>query len=139
DGVEIEVCSAAGLPLAPGEAGEIRARGPNIMLGYWNDPAATAEVLRDGWLHTGALGHKDADGYLYINGRAVEMIKVGAFRVSPSEVEEAVAMLDGVFEVAAIGVEDEVLGQAVKVVVATRPGASLTPMAIKAWCRQRLA
>src|SRR5690606_10425112 len=88
---------------------------------------------------TGDLGRMDADGFLYIDGRAVEMIKVGASRVSPLEVEEAVATLDGVLEVAAIGVEDEVLGQAVKAVVVVRPGMTVEPMAVKAWCRQRLA
>src|SRR5690606_18608619 len=84
-GVEIQVCDASGRELPPGEIGEIRARGPNIMLGYWRDPQATQQVLRDGWLYTGDLGHKDNEGFLYIDGRAVEMIKVGAFRVSPQE------------------------------------------------------
>ena len=73
------------------------------MLGYWNDAAATREVLRDGWLHTGDLGHLDADGFLYIDGRAVDMIKVGAFRVSPQEVEEVIAALPGVEEVGVTG------------------------------------
>jgi long-chain acyl-CoA synthetase len=135
----IEICDAAGHPLPPGTVGEVRVRGPGVMLGYWQDEAATREVLRDGWLCTGDLGHKDLDGYLYVDGRTVEMIKVGAFRVSPYEVEEAIALLDGVEEVAVGAIPDEVLGQAVKAVIVLRNGAQLDALAVKAHCRQTLA
>lgn len=124
---------------APGVTGELRARGPNIMLGYWNDSAATAAALRDGWLHTGDLGHTDSDGYLYIDGRAVDMIKVGAFRVSPQEIEEVIAALDGVEEVAVTGIPDETLGQSIKAVIVRKPDAQLELLAVKAHCRQQLA
>lgn len=137
--VEIEVRGSDRQPLGPDEIGEIHARGPNIMLGYWNDPQATAQVLNDGWLRTGDLGRRDAEGYLYIHGRAVEMIKVGAFRVSPSEVEEALAAIDGVEEVAVTGIPDDMLGQAIKAVIIPRPGAQLQALAIKAHCREHLA
>ncbi|MDY0068097.1 MAG: class I adenylate-forming enzyme family protein [Steroidobacteraceae bacterium] len=137
-GVEIEV-RREGRAAAPNETGEIHARGPNVMLGYWNDPAATAQVLRDGWLSTGDLGHVDADGFLYIDGRSVEMIKVGAFRVSPQEVEEVLAQIDGVEEAAVTAIPDEVLGQAIKAVIVPRAGVELQVMAVKAHCRQRLA
>jgi acyl-CoA synthetase (AMP-forming)/AMP-acid ligase II len=137
-GVEIEV-RTGGRRAAAGEGGEIHARGPNIMLGYWNDERATAEVLRDGWLCTGDLGHCDADGFLYIDGRAVEMIKVGAFRVSPLEIEEVIAALSGVLEVGVTGVADEMLGQAIKAVVVPRDGAGLDVRAVKAHCRKQLA
>jgi acyl-CoA synthetase (AMP-forming)/AMP-acid ligase II len=119
--------------------GEVRVRGPGVMLGYWQDPAATREVIRDGWLWTGDLGRKDEDGYLYISGRSVEMIKVGAFRVSPYEVEEAIALIEGVEEVAVGSVPDEVLGQAIKAVIVLRDGAQLDALAVKAHCRQSLA
>ena len=92
------------------------------MLGYWDDADATAEVLRDGWLHTGDLGHRDADGYLYIDGRSVEMIKVGAFRVSPQEIEEVIAAMPGVEEVGVTAIADELLGQAIKAVVVRARG-----------------
>jgi len=139
DGAQIEV-RAEGRATRADEIGEIVVRGPNVMLGYWNDAEATAAVLRDGWLHTGDLGHRDADGFLYIDGRAVEMIKVGAFRVSPLEVEEVVAAMPGVEEVAVIGILDEVLGQAVKAIIVARAGAEPpAPMAVKAHCRQHLA
>jgi long-chain acyl-CoA synthetase len=136
---EIQVCDPAGQPLPPGSTGEVRVRGPGIMLGYWQDPLATREVVQDGWLCTGDLGHKDEDGFLFIDGRTVEMIKVGAFRVSPYEVEEAIALLEGVEEVAVGAIPDEVLGQAVKAVVVLRDGAQLDAMAVKAHCRQTLA
>ncbi|MET0536226.1 MAG: class I adenylate-forming enzyme family protein [Steroidobacter sp.] len=137
-GVEIEVRSE-GKVVAHGEVGEICARGPNIMLGYWREPELTAQVLRDGWLHTGDLGHVDDEGYLYIDGRAVEMIKVGAFRVSPQEVEEVLATFPGVEEVAVTGVADEMLGQSIKAVIVLREGAPADLMGVKAHCRQHLA
>ena len=137
-GVDIEVRSE-GKVVPVGEVGEICARGPNIMLGYWQEPELTAQVLRDGWLHTGDLGHVDAEGYLYIDGRAVEMIKVGAFRVSPQEVEEVLATFPGVQEVAVTGVADEVLGQSIKAVIVLREGAPADLRGVKAHCRQHLA
>jgi len=138
-GTRVEVCDAGGQPVPAGSIGELRVHGPGVMLGYWQDADATSEVLRDGWLCTGDLGHKDADGFLFVDGRTVEMIKVGAFRVSPYEVEEAIALLDGVEEVAVGAMPDEVLGQAVKAVVVLRNGAQLDALAVKAHCRQALA
>jgi long-chain acyl-CoA synthetase len=137
-GVEIEVRSD-GKVVSPGEVGEICARGPNIMLGYWREPEMTAQVLQDGWLHTGDLGHVDEEGYLYIDGRAVEMIKVGAFRVSPQEVEEVLATYPGVEEVAVTGIADEMLGQSIKAVIVLREGAPADLRGVKAHCRQHLA
>lgn len=138
-GIEIEILDAAGNPVPTGETGEIRARGPNVMLGYWREAEMTANVLRDGWLHTGDLGHRDADGFLYIDGRAVEMIKVGAFRVSPQEVEEVLAAFPGVEEVAVTGIADEMLGQSIKAVIVLREGVAADLRGVKAHCRQHLA
>jgi acyl-CoA synthetase (AMP-forming)/AMP-acid ligase II len=125
--------------LGPGEVGEICARGASIMLGYWGDPELSAQTVRDGWLHTGDLGHVDDDGYLFIDGRAVDMIKVGAFRVSPQEVEEVLAGCADVQEVAVTGVPDPMLGQAIKAVVVARAGVELDAQTLKAHCRTRLA
>jgi acyl-CoA synthetase (AMP-forming)/AMP-acid ligase II len=138
DGIEIEV-QLDGRPVRAGEIGEICARGASIMQGYWKDPAATRDVIRDGWLRTGDLGHLDADGYLFIDGRTVDMIKVGAFRVSPQEVEEVIAAVPGVEEVCAAAMPDELLGQAVKAVIVKREGAVIDERAVKAYCRQNLA
>lgn len=139
DGIEIEIRDASGVSLPAGEVGEIHARGANVMLGYWRDPELSGQVLRKGWLSTGDLGHLDADGYLYIDGRATEMIKVGAFRVSPQEVEEVLATYPGVEEVAVTGVPDEILGQAIKAVLVLADGYKADALGVKAHCRQSLA
>jgi|JRYE01.1.fsa_nt_gb acyl-CoA synthetase (AMP-forming)/AMP-acid ligase II len=136
--VSIEV-RKDGVRVPPNTVGELVASGPSIMLGYWNDAAATAATVRDGWLHTGDLAHYDEDGFLYINGRAVDMIKVGAFRVSPQEIEEVIAALDGVEEVAVTGMPDEMLGQSIKAVIVPRQDKQLQVLAVKAHCRQNLA
>jgi long-chain acyl-CoA synthetase len=137
-GVQIDV-RRDGRSLALRASGEVHVRGPNVMLGYWNDPAATAQVLSEGWLNTGDLGYRDEDGYLYLEGRSVEMIKVGAFRIAPQEIEEVIGALPGVAEVAVTGVADELLGQAIKAVIVTRDGEQIDARAIKAYCRERLA
>lgn len=138
-GVDIRISGADGRALAAGETGEICASGPNVMLGYWQDPTLTASVLRDGWLHTGDLGHKDADGYLFIDGRMRDMIKVGAFRVSPQEVEEVLTEIPGIQEAAVTPVTDALLGQAVKAVIVPADGESLDVQTVRAHCRARLA
>lgn len=138
-GVDIEIRDPAGR-VVPGDAvGELCARGPNVMMGYWNDAELTAQVVRDGWLHTGDLAHRDGDGYLYIDGREIEMIKVGAFRVSPQEIEEVLATLPFVQEVAVTGMPDALLGQAIKAVIVLREGATPDVMGVKAHCRAHLA
>ncbi|MFO1395096.1 MAG: class I adenylate-forming enzyme family protein [Steroidobacteraceae bacterium] len=139
EGVEIEIRDPAGVRLPPHQTGELCARGPNVMLGYWCDEDMTREALEDGWLHTGDLAHTDDEGFLYIDGRLVEMIKVGAFRVSPLEVEEVLATLPGIAEMAVAAMPDELLGQAVKAVLVLREGADLDELKVKAHCRERLA
>ena len=139
DGIEIEIRNAQGEELPPGQVGELCVRGPNIMLGYWRDDEATREAVVDGWLHTGDLGHRDEAGFLYIDGRAVDMIKVGSFRVSPQEVEEVLAVLPGIAELCVASTQDELLGQAVKAVIVLREGATLDERQVKAHCRAQLA
>jgi long-chain acyl-CoA synthetase len=90
-GVELEVVDEEGRPARPGEPGELRARGPNVMLGYWRDPEATSRTLRDGWLYTGDLASRDEEGYLYVKSRASELVKIQGFRTHPREIEEAVS------------------------------------------------
>jgi acyl-CoA synthetase (AMP-forming)/AMP-acid ligase II len=138
-GVEWKILRDDQMPAAQDEPGEVWVRGGNVMLGYWMNPDATAAVLQDGWLRTGDMGHLDADGYLFLQGRRSDMIKTGAHRVHPTDVEEVIAEISGISEVAVVGVEDEVLGQVVKAfIVATE----IPPRAedrIKAHCRTRLA
>jgi HIP---CoA ligase len=120
--------------------GEILLRGPNVMLGYLDDPAATeAAVDADGWLHTGDIGRLDPRGYLTITDRLKDMYICGGFNVYPAEVEQVLARLDGVAESAVIGVPDGRLGEVGKAYVVTRPGRGLDAADVLAFCREQLA
>jgi acyl-CoA synthetase (AMP-forming)/AMP-acid ligase II len=139
-GVEIRVQDEHGLALAPGETGEIAARAPLVMQGYWNRADATAEVLSaDGWFRTGDAGFLDADGYLFIQDRVKDMIVSGGENIYPAEVEAALAEHPSVGEVAVIGTPSEKWGEAVKAIVVPRAGAVLDPAALIAWARTRIA
>jgi acyl-CoA synthetase (AMP-forming)/AMP-acid ligase II len=139
-GVDLEVRSAdSDTTLPRGETGEIWARGPNVMLGYWSNPEETSQVLRDGWLWTRDRGRLDEDGFLYIEGRSSDMIKTGANRVSPDEIEEVLGLLEGVEQVGVTGIPDEVLGQAVFAAIVPSSGASLSEQTVKAFCLNLLA
>ena len=137
-GVRIQVRREDGSLAVPGETGEVWAQGANVMTGYWQAPEATAATLVDGWLRTGDLGHLDDEGFLWLAGRRGDMIKTGAHRVHPQDVEEAIAELPGVREVAVAGVDDPLLGQVVAAWI-VRGDDAPTEMAVKAHCRQRLA
>jgi len=108
--------------LAAGERGEIRARGPQIMQGYRNLPADTAQALRDGWLYTGDIGELDADGYLYIRDRKKDMVIVGGYNVYPREVEEVLFAHPAVLEAAVVGAPDAYKGEIVRAYVVLKPG-----------------
>jgi long-chain acyl-CoA synthetase len=136
-GVELAVRHEDGSPAAIDEAGDVWARGPNVMLGYWRNPQASASVLHDGWLKTGDLGRIDAEGFLWLAGRRADMIKTGAHRVHPVDVEEAIAELPGVAEVAVVGIDDALLGQVIRACI-VRAG-PLDENAVRAHCRARLA
>jgi long-chain acyl-CoA synthetase len=137
--VELRIVDDRGNPLPPGEVGEIVARGPNVMQGYLNRPAETAEVLRDGWYHTGDLGRVDEDGYYYIVDRKTDLILVGGLNVYPREVELVLAGHPAVAEVAVVGVPDPIRGEAPKAFVILRNGQPATSQDLLQWCRQRLA
>jgi len=117
--------------------GEICVRGPQVMQGYWNHPAETAEVMQDGWLRTGDVGHMDSDGYVTITDRQKDMIVVSGFKVYPNEVEGVVAAIPGVLECGVVGVPDAKTGEAVKVVLVRRDH-TLTEDAVIAGCRAQL-
>ncbi|MCB1559805.1 MAG: AMP-binding protein [Xanthomonadales bacterium] len=127
-----------GQQLPVGEVGELCVRGPQVMKGYWNRPQDTAKVISaDGWLHTGDMAKMDENGYFFIVDRKKDMILVSGFNVYPNEIEDVVAEMDGVLEVAAVGVPDEKSGEAVKLVIVKKdPG--LTVEQIKAHCRENL-
>ena len=139
-GVELLVLRPDGSECAVDEVGQVVARGPNIMEGYWNDPAETALVLTAaGDLLTGDLGRKDADGFIYLVDRIKNMIKAGANRVSAKEVEDAIAEVPGVEQVCVVGVPDELLGEAIEAHVVPVSGSELTDKVILAHLRDRLA
>ena len=117
--------------------GEICIRGPQVMMGYWNNPEETAKVMQDGWLKTGDVGHVDAGGYFTITDRKKDMILVSGFNVYPNEIESVVAAHPGVLECGAVGVPDEKSGEAVKVVV-VRKDPGLTKEALVAHCKSQL-
>jgi acyl-CoA synthetase (AMP-forming)/AMP-acid ligase II len=135
----IEVRNKAGEISAPGETGEICAHGDNIMKGYWKDKERTAEVLKGGWLYTGDLAHTDNDGYLYIDGRSSDMIKSGANRISPKEIEEVIQELEEVHEVAVVGIPDDLLGEVIKAYVVPKKASELEKRTIQRHCKGNLA
>ncbi|MEV6325095.1 FadD3 family acyl-CoA ligase [Nocardia sp. NPDC051787] len=126
------IANTCGRPIADfelrlGEAGEVLLRGPNVMLGYLDDPDSTAETIdADGWLHTGDIGAIDERGYLKITDRLKDMYISGGFNVYPAEIEQALARLNGVAESAVIGVPDSRMGEVGKAYVVRRPGSALT-------------
>ncbi|KFL38000.1 long-chain fatty acid--CoA ligase [Arenimonas donghaensis] len=121
-----------------GEVGELCIRGPQVMAGYWQRPEETAKVIdADGWLHTGDMAKMDEKGFFYIVDRKKDMILVSGFNVYPNEVEDVIALMPGVLEVAAVGVPDEKSGEAVKVVI-VKKDPSLSADEVKAFCRENL-
>jgi long-chain acyl-CoA synthetase len=140
-GVKMRVCDLNGqlLPAGREHVGEIHIKGHNVMKGYRGRPEATAETLRDGWLHTGDLGYMDEDGFYFIVDRAKDLVIRGGFNVYPREIEEVLYAHPAVLEAAVIGKPDERLGEEVVAVVALRPGASATAGEIIGYTKERLA
>lgn len=137
-GVKIIVRDENGHEVKPGEIGEITASGDNIMMGYWNSPEETKEVLKGGWLWTGDLAKVDDEGFISIVSRKKEIIKSGANRISPLEIENVVCQLTGVLECAAVGVADEILGEAIRLCV-VKNGVPLTDREVLSFCKKNLA
>jgi len=125
--------------LPPGEDGEILVRGPQIMKGYWKAPEENARALRNGWLHTGDIGHVDADGYTYIVDRKKEMIKYKAFSIAPAELEALLLEHPAVLEAAVIGIPDEEAGEVPKGFVVCRPGQQIIEEELIAFVNGRVA
>lgn len=124
-GVTLRVLDAAGQPVAPGIEGELVAQGDNVMLGYWNDPEATAKALRPEGLRTGDLARVDDDGFFFIIGRNTDMIKSGAHRIGPKEIEAVIEKLPEVSQCAVAGIPDELLGEAIVAFVVRQANAEL--------------
>jgi acyl-CoA synthetase (AMP-forming)/AMP-acid ligase II len=122
-----------------GEVGEVLISGPTVMKGYYRNPEATAEVLQNGWLRTGDLGHFDAEGYLYIVDRVKDMIIRGGLNIYTAQVEQIIARMAAVEEVAVIGVDEPTWGQEVLAVVQVKSGDTLTEKAVIDFCKENLA
>ena len=137
-GVTLQVLDKQGVPVKAGETGEIVAKGKNIMAGYWNDPTKTKQVLKKEGLWTGDLARIDEEGFLYIISRKNEMIKSGAHRIAPKEIEEVILEHDAVYEVAVLGIEDIMLGEAIKAAIVLNTDAVCTKKDILAHCRKNL-
>ncbi|MFA5118300.1 MAG: class I adenylate-forming enzyme family protein [Candidatus Omnitrophota bacterium] len=137
-GVELDLLDETGSKIKTGEIGEITARGANIMLGYWNSPEETEKVLKKEGLWTGDLAKIDEEGFIYHVSRKKEMIKSGANRISPLEIEEVVCRMRGILECAAVGVPDEILGEAIKLCV-VKNGANMNEKDVLLFCKQNLA
>ncbi|MCH7488812.1 MAG: AMP-binding protein, partial [Chloroflexi bacterium] len=136
---EVRIENANDAAVAAGETGEIVVRGPTVTPGYLNNPDATAQALRDGWLHTGDIGYVDTDGYLYVLDRRDDLIVSGGENVYPTEVEEALCAHPAVLEAAVISLPDEEWGARVAAAVALRDGATADVNELTAFCRRRLA
>jgi long-chain acyl-CoA synthetase len=138
-GVQMRVVDDEGRELAAGEVGEIVVRGHNVMKGYWGQPGATAEAIRDGWLHTGDLARVDEDGYLFVVDRKKDLIIRGGYNVYPREVEEVLYEHPAVREAAVVAVPDPTLGEEVGAAVALRPGCHVEPEELRDFVAERLA
>ena len=140
ENVEMRVVDVdSGAEVQTGEVGELVVRGPNVMLGYWNRPDATAKAIRNGWFHTGDIGRVDEDGYFYIVDRLKDMVNVNGLKVYPVEVENAIYQHPAVEEVAVYGVADAMLSERVYANIVRKEGHELSEVEIVAFCRQQLA
>jgi fatty-acyl-CoA synthase len=137
--IEARVVDDSGAEVGAEEVGELVLRGPTAMSGYWNNPKATAEILKNGWLHTGDLVRKDAEGYFYVVGRKKEMFISGGENVYPAEVEKVMRTLPGVREVAVVGVPHQRWGECGKAFVSFEDGQSLTVEEMRDHCLAHLA
>ena len=136
---EVRIVDADDNDLPPGEVGELIARGPQIMTGYWGRPDATAETLRDGWLHTGDLARRDANGFFFIVDRTKDLILSGGYNVYPAEVEEVLQAHPSVAMCAVLGIPDDIKGEKPWAAVVPSRGAEVDVAALDDHCRAQLA
>jgi acyl-CoA synthetase (AMP-forming)/AMP-acid ligase II len=137
--LDLDIWDEQGHPVAPGERGEIVLRGPKVFTGYWKDPAATAKAFAGGWFHTGDIGVRDEDGYVFIVDRLKDMIVSGGENIAGSEVERVLYEHDAVLEAAVVARPDDMWGEVPVAFVARREGADVTADELVEHCRARLA
>ncbi|MDY7226528.1 long-chain-fatty-acid--CoA ligase [Hyalangium rubrum] len=139
EGVEMRVIDEQGQGVPDGELGELCIKGPNVMLGYFNQPEETARALVDGWLRSGDIGYRDAQGYYFLVDRLKDMINVAGFKVWPREVEEVLFRHPKVKESAVVGMPDDYRGEAVKAFIVLKPGEEATAEELREHCREHLS
>jgi fatty-acyl-CoA synthase len=137
--IDVTIVDTQGRTCGPEEVGELLIRGPHVCAGYWNRPEETAQAIRGGWLHTGDLARRDAEGYYFIVGRLKDVIISGGENIYPAEVESVLAAHPAVAEVALIGVPDDQWGEAPRALVVPKPGQQLRPDDLIAFGGERLA
>jgi long-chain acyl-CoA synthetase len=137
--VEVRVADREDRSLPPGELGEVLLRGDSVMLGYWDDPAASAETLRGGWLHSGDMGVMDEDGFLTLKDRSKDVIISGGANIYPREIEEILQRHPAVLECAVVGRPHAEWGEEVVAFIVVRPGEALETAALDALCLARIA
>ena len=137
-GTEIEIRDGDGRALPAGEPGEVCARSPGVMQGYWHAAEATEEALRDGWLYTGDIGYLDDEGYLYIVDRKKDLIIRGGFNVYPRDVEDALVEHPAIAMAAVVGRPSDRHGEEVVAFISLAAGAELTPAEVTDWARDRI-
>jgi len=138
--VELKIVDEEGKTLPPGEVGEILVKGPRVMSGYWKDKEKTEQTIdKEGWVHTGDMAYMDEDGYIFLSGRATDMIKRAGEWISPEELEMVLHSHPKVEEAAVIGVPDEEWGEVPKAIIVCKKGEKATPEELMEYCRANLA
>jgi acyl-CoA synthetase (AMP-forming)/AMP-acid ligase II len=138
-GVELRVVDGSGAAVPAGEIGNLVARGDNVTPGYLGAPEETSQILRNGWLWTGDLAWRDADGFLFHAGRTKDILKIGGHRVSPAEIEQAIARHPDVADAAVIGAREDTSGDVATALVVRRRGSTLTEAGLRRFCIEQLA
>ena len=137
--IEVAALDLEGNPVKQGEIGELVVRGPNVMKGYWNKPEASAETLKNGWLHTGDMAYFDEDGYWYIKDRKKDIIITGGFNIYPKEIEDLLYTHPAVAEAQVVGIADLVKGQIAIACIVLKAGCNATEEEIIAFCKENIA
>ena len=137
--VDLRIVDYKGRQVPSGEVGELIVMAPHMMMGYWNRPEATAETIRDGWLHTGDLARMDGDGFLYVIDRKKDMLVSGGENVYPAEIERVIREIPQVLEVSVIGVADEEWGEVPRAFIQKVEGSPLSAESVISYCREKLA
>ena len=140
-GVQLKVVDEQGIEVPSHTEGQLIAKGENVMLGYYKEPDETALTIKNGWLYTGVIAKRDEDGYLYLVARIKEIIKVGGKRVSPKEIEDVILKVPGIVDCSIIGVEDDILGEALKALIIVNQSQDIDEIkqAILNRCKEKLA